>query len=64
MNKTERTDLKYFNNSKAFIEYSNDMEDFQNIESSILQSYFCCSKTKFNRLICYENSKQKITNCV
>ena len=33
MNKRERADLKYFNNSKAFIEYSNDMDDIcTNIE--------------------------------
>ena len=33
MNKRESTGLKYFNDSKAFIEYSNDMNDFhKNIE--------------------------------
>ena len=28
INKRESTDLKYLNGSKAFIEYSNDMDDF------------------------------------
>ena len=33
INKRESTVLKYFNDSKAFIEYSNDMEDiYKNIE--------------------------------
>ena len=27
INKTESTGLKHYNNSKAFIEYSNDMDD-------------------------------------
>ena len=27
INKRESTDLKYLNDSKAFIEYSNDMDD-------------------------------------
>ena len=27
INKHENTDLKHFNNSKAFIQYSNDMDD-------------------------------------
>ena len=32
-NKRESADLKYFNESKAFIEYSNDMDDvYKNIE--------------------------------
>ena len=33
INKRESTSLKYLNNSKAFIEYSNDMDDiYKNIE--------------------------------
>ena len=33
INKRENTCLKYFNDSKAFIEYSNDMDDiYENIE--------------------------------
>ena len=33
VNKRENTGLKYFNDSKAFIEYSNDMDDvYKNIE--------------------------------
>ena len=33
INKVESTGLKHFNNSKAFIEYSNDMQDvFKNID--------------------------------
>ena len=33
INKRESTDLKYFNDSKAFIEYSNDMDNiYKNIE--------------------------------
>ena len=33
MNKRESTDLKHFNDSKAFIEYSNDMNDiYKNIK--------------------------------
>ena len=33
INKRENTCLKYFNDSKAFIEYSNDMDDiYKNIE--------------------------------
>ena len=33
VNKKEWTDLKYLNDSKAFIEYSNDMYDiYKNIE--------------------------------
>ena len=33
INKRESTGLKYFNDSKAFIEYSNDMQDvYKNIE--------------------------------
>ena len=33
INKRERTDLKYLNNFKTFIEYSNDMDDiYKNIE--------------------------------
>ena len=33
INKTESTGLKYFNDSKGFIEYSNDMDDiYKNIE--------------------------------
>ena len=33
INKRENTGLKYFNDSKAFIEYSNDMDDiYKNIE--------------------------------
>ena len=33
MNKTENTGLKYLNDSKAFIEYSNYMDDiYKNIE--------------------------------
>ena len=33
INKRESTGLKYFNNRKAFIEYSNDMQDvYKNIE--------------------------------
>ena len=33
INKTESTGLKYLNNSKSFIEYSNDMDDiYKNIE--------------------------------
>ena len=33
INKTENTGLKYFNDSKAFIEYSNDSHDiYKNIE--------------------------------
>ena len=33
INKRESTGLKYFNDSKAFIEYSNDMDDtYKNIE--------------------------------
>ena len=33
INKTETTGLKYLSNSKAFIEYSNDMDDvYKNIE--------------------------------
>ena len=36
INKRESTDLKYLNDSKTFIEYSNDMDDiFKNIEESI-----------------------------
>ena len=32
-NKRERTGLKHFNDPKAFIEYSNDMQDaYKNIE--------------------------------
>ena len=32
INKRENTHLKYFNDSKAFIEYSNDMDDiYKNI---------------------------------
>ena len=34
INKRESTDLKHFNNSKAFIEYLNDMDDiYKNIEA-------------------------------
>ena len=33
INKRESTDLKYLNDSKAFIEYSNDLDDiYKNIE--------------------------------
>ena len=33
INKTESTGLKHFNNPKAFIEYSNDMQDvYKNID--------------------------------
>ena len=33
INKRESTGLKYFNDSKVFIEYTNDMEDiYKNIE--------------------------------
>ena len=33
INKRERTSLKHFNDSKAFIEHSNDMDDiYKNIE--------------------------------
>ena len=33
MNKRESTDIKYLNDSKAFIKYSNDMNDiYKNIE--------------------------------
>ena len=33
INKRESTGLEYFDNSKAFIEYSNDMDDiYKNIE--------------------------------
>ena len=33
MNKQESTEWKHFNDSKAFIEYSNDMDDiYKNIE--------------------------------
>ena len=33
INKRESTGLKYFNDSKAFIEYTNDMEDiYKNFE--------------------------------
>ena len=33
INKTESTGLKHFNNPKAFIEYSNSMQDvYKNIE--------------------------------
>ena len=33
INKQESTDLKYLNDSKAFIEYSNDLDDiYKNIE--------------------------------
>ena len=33
INKIESTGLKYLNDSKAFIEYSNDMDDiYENIE--------------------------------
>ena len=33
INKRENTGLKYFNDSQAFIEYSNDMDDiYKNIE--------------------------------
>ena len=33
INKRESTGLKYFNDSEAFIEYSNDMDDiYKNIE--------------------------------
>ena len=33
ISKRENTDLKYFNDSNAFIEYSDDMDDFdKNIE--------------------------------
>ena len=33
INKRESTSLKHFNNSKAFIEYSNDMDDiYKNME--------------------------------
>ena len=33
MNKQESTGLRHFNDSKAFIEYSNDMDDiYKNIE--------------------------------
>ena len=33
INKRESTGLKYLNNSKAFIEYSNDMDDiYKNVE--------------------------------
>ena len=33
INKRESTGLKYFNDSKGFIEYSNDMDDiYKNIE--------------------------------
>ena len=33
INKRDSTGLKYFNDSKAFIEYSNDMNDiYKNIE--------------------------------
>ena len=33
MNKRESAGLKHFNDSEAFIEYSNDMDDiFENIE--------------------------------
>ena len=35
INKRENTSLKHFNDSKAFIEYSNDMDDIQkNIEEN------------------------------
>ena len=35
INKQESTRLKHLNNSKAFIEYSNDMDDvYKNIEES------------------------------
>ena len=33
VNRRENTDLKYFNDSKTFIEYSNDIDDiYKNIE--------------------------------
>ena len=33
INKRENTGLKYFNDSKAFLQYSNDMDDiYENIE--------------------------------
>ena len=35
VNKRESTDIKHFNDSKAFIEYSNDMNDiYNNIEEN------------------------------
>ena len=37
MNKQESTGLRHFNDSKAFIEYSNDMDDiYKNIEEHSL----------------------------
>ena len=37
INKRESTGLKYFNDSKAFIEYSNDMDDIYEILKNTIQ---------------------------
>ena len=37
INKRKRTGLKYLNDSKAFIEYSNDMDDIYKILKIIIQ---------------------------
>ena len=44
INKGESTGLKHFNDPKAFVEYSNDMEDvYKNIEE-----YNICKYVKYN----------------
>ena len=49
INKRESTGLKHFNDSKAFIEYSNDMNDiYKNIEE-------CNRKKKCKILIIFED---------
>ena len=49
INKRKSTGLKYSNNSKAFIEYSNDMEDtYKNIEE-------CNLNKKQNMLIVFDD---------
>ena len=60
INKRESTGLKYFNNSKAFIEYSNDMDDiYKDIEE-----YNPNKKRKilivFNDMICNKKLGNKI----
>ena len=37
INKKESTDLKYLNDSKTFIEYSNDMNDIIKILKNVIQ---------------------------
>ena len=64
INKRERVSLKHYNDYKAFIQYSNDMDDiYENIDKCNLnKEYKIC--IAFDNMIAYKfsNKKKSINN--